>query len=121
VLSDRVPGLGVLLAAGAGSLVLPRRYRDEALAQVGHGAPVTLARRHTSLASDARQTVLAIAWCAALADDPSVARRALLRARFERLAADLGGGGGGEEGTRVRALIEEWLGDAIAGFAASFG
>jgi tellurite resistance protein len=112
VLSDRVPGAGVLLAASAGTLMIPRCYRDEALAQVGHGAPITLAKRHGALSAEARQTALAITWCAALYDDPSVARRALLRARFDRVAHDLG-----DDGTRARVLIDEWLGDAIAAFA----
>ena len=37
------PGLGVQLAALAGTIMLPRRWRDEALAPVGQGTPVTLA------------------------------------------------------------------------------
>ena len=34
--------------------------------------------------------MLGVAWAAALADDPTVGRRALLRARWERVAEDLG-------------------------------
>jgi len=112
VLPDRVPGPGVALASSAGSLVLPRRMREEALAPIGQGAPITLAKRHAGLAGDARHTVLAIAWAAALHDDPSLARRALLRTRFDRVADDLG-----EDGTDARRVVEEWLGDVLAGFA----
>src|SRR5262249_10395802 len=54
MLSDRTPGIGVQLAAKVGTLMLPRRYREEALAQIGHGAPITLARRHTQTSSDER-------------------------------------------------------------------
>ncbi|MCA9588325.1 MAG: hypothetical protein KC657_23545 [Myxococcales bacterium] len=116
VLSDRVPGHGVTLAAKAGSLVLPPRYREEALAQVGHGSRVTLAKRHTDLGSEQRGSVLAIAWAAALYEDPSVARRALLRARHDRVAQDLG-----EDGLRARAAVEEWMNDVLAPAAFPMG
>lgn len=116
VLSDRVPGHGVTLAAKTGALVLPPRYREEALAQVGHGAPVTLAKRHAELGADQRASVLAIAWAAALYEDPSVARRALLRARHDRVAQDLG-----EDGLRARAAVEEWMNDVLAPAAFPMG
>jgi hypothetical protein len=112
VLCDRCPGLGVQLAALAGTLMLPRRWRDEALAPVGQGAPVALARRHVGLDGDDRTAVLGAAWAAALVDDPSVGRRALLRARWERLAADLG-----EDDPSARELVDRWLGEALAGVA----
>src|SRR5262249_10573923 len=85
VLSDRMPGHGVSLAAKSGTIMIPKRYRDEVMAQVGHGAKVTLARRYTVLPSDDRQMVLGIAWASGLYEDPSVARRALLRARHDRV------------------------------------
>lgn len=109
VLSDRMPGHGVTLAAKVGALMLPRRYREEALTQVAHGAKPTLAKRHTSLSSEDRQTVLGIAWAAALYEDPSVARRALLRARHDRVAQDLG-----DEGAKARHAIDEWVSDVLA-------
>jgi DnaJ-domain-containing protein 1 len=112
VLSDRSPGLGVQLAALTGTLMLPRRWRDEALAAIGQGAPVTLAKRHMGLESSERLQVLGVAWAAALADDPSVGRRALLRARWERVAADLG-----EDDPGARELVDRWMGDALAGVA----
>jgi tellurite resistance protein len=112
VLSDRTPGIGVKLAALAGTLLLPRRWRDEALAAVGQGAPVTLAKRHASLDADERQAVLGIAWAAAMVDDPSVGRRALLRARWERFAQDLG-----EDDPQARETVERWMSDALAGVA----
>lgn len=110
VLSDRAPGIGVQLAALAGTLMLPRRYREEGLAQIGHGAPVTLAKRYAGLASDERAAVLGIAWAAALAEDPSVGRRALLAARWERFAADLGDDTG-------RGLVDVFVADALGAIA----
>lgn len=109
ILSDRAPGHGVTLAAKAGTLMLPRRYRDETLAQIGHGTKVALARRYTLLSSEDRQTVLGMAWAAALYEDPSIARKALLRARHDRVAQDLG-----EDGAKSRHAIDEWFADVLA-------
>lgn len=109
ILSDRVPGVGVKLAANAGTLMLPRRFREEALAQVGHGAPVQLAKRYTSMSAEERAAVLGVAWAAGLQEDPSFGRRALLRARHDRIAADLG-----DDGSRIRATIDEWLAEVLA-------
>jgi hypothetical protein len=116
VLSDRMPGHGVTLAAKAGHLMLPRRYRDEALAQVGAGARVVLAKRYPQLVTADRQTVLGVSWAAAIYEDPSLARRALLRARHDRVAADLG-----EDGTKARGAIEDWVTDVLAPAAFPMG
>jgi hypothetical protein len=116
VLSDRVPGHGVTLAANAGSLVLPRRHREEALAQIGHGARVTLAKRYVQLSADHRASILGTAWAAALYEDPSVARRALLRARHDRVATDLG-----EDGNKARRAVEDWVYDVLAPAAFPMG
>jgi tellurite resistance protein len=112
VLSDRCPGLGVQLGALAGTLMLPRRWREEALSAIGQGAPVALARRHSGLESGERMEVLGVAWAAALVDDPTVGRRALLRARWERVAEDLG-----EDDPAARELVDRWMGEALAGVA----
>jgi tellurite resistance protein len=112
VLSDRVPGPGVRLPAVVGQLVIPRRYRDEALAAIGHGAPVTLARRYAGLPSEDRTSVLAVTWAAALTEDPTLARHALLRSRWERLAEDLG-----EDSSRARTLVDDWMGEVLAPLA----
>jgi hypothetical protein len=95
-----------------GTLVLPRRYRDEALAQVGHGSPITLAKRYIGLHADEKALVLGIAWAAALVEDPTIGRRALLRIRWERFAADLG-----DETGRARMAVDEWFGEVLAGAA----
>ncbi len=116
VLSDRMPGHGITLAAKAGSLMIPRRYRDEALAQIGAGTKVTLAKRHPNLTADDRQTALAIAWAAAMYEDPTFARRALLRARHDRVAADFG-----EDGNRARHAIEQWFTEVLAPAAFPMG
>jgi tellurite resistance protein len=116
VLSDRMPGHGVTLAVKAGQLMLPRRYREEALSQVGAGAKVVLAKRYPQLGADDRQTVLGMVWAAAMYEDPSLARRALLRARHDRVAADLG-----EDGNKSRHAIEEWIADVLAPAAFPMG
>jgi tellurite resistance protein len=112
VLSDRAPGLGVPLAALAGTIMLPRRWREESLAPVAHGAPVTLAKRHAGLEADDRRAALGVAWAAALAEDPSVGRRAVLCARWERFAEDLG-----EDDPQPREVVDRWLTEALAGVA----
>jgi tellurite resistance protein len=115
LLSDRMPGLGVQVGALVGSLMIPRRFRAEALASVGHGGPVTLARRHAQLAPTERAAVLGVVWAAALIDGPTLARRALLQARWERFASDLG-----EDDPRPRELLERWWNDALASAARSW-
>lgn len=116
VLSDRMPGHGITLAVQAGTLMLPRRFRDEALGQIGHGTKVALAKRFIALSSDEKLNVLGIAWAAALYEDPSVARRALLRSRHDRVAADLG-----EDGNKARRGIEDWVYDVLAPAAFPMG
>jgi hypothetical protein len=106
--SDRIPGAGVSLAAAVGTLMLPRRYREEALAQLGHGATVTLAGRHTHLSAGDRAAVLGIAWATALHDDPSLSRLVLLRLRHDQVAKDLA-----EDATRSRHPLSDWVDDAL--------
>ena len=109
VLADRIPGLGVKLAATAGSLMVPRRWREEVLAPVAQGAVVALAERHIGLDAEERHAVLGIAWAAALADHPTLARLALLRARWERFADDMG-----EGSASSREVVDRWLAEALA-------
>jgi tellurite resistance protein len=116
VLSDRVPGHGISLAAKAAHLMIPRRYRDEALAQIGAGTKVVLAKRYPHLGADDRSAVLGITWAAAMYEDPSLGRRALLRARHDRVAADLG-----DDGTKSRHAVEEWIADVLAPAAFPMG
>jgi tellurite resistance protein len=115
VLSDRAPGLGVTLAAMAGTLVTPRRYREEAHAQIGHGSPVTLGKRYVSMPLEDKMSVLGIAWAAALMEDPTIARRSLVGARWERLAQDIG-----EDGERGRAIVDGWVNDSLTLVARTF-
>lgn len=112
LLADRVPGVGVALAAFAGHLTLPRRFREEALAQVGHGAPVALAQRYKGITSDEKLQALAMAYAAAMHDDPSVARQSLLRARLDRVAVDLG-----DDPARARKVVDQVLAVALAEIA----
>jgi hypothetical protein len=79
---------------------------------VAHGTPVTLAKRHHGMDSDSRRTVLGVAWAAALIDNPTLGRRALLRSRWEHVAADIG-----EDDPQPREDVEHWAGEALAGVA----
>lgn len=108
ILSDRIPGPGVVLASRAAELIAPRRYRDEIVSHVAAGSPVVLSKRH-ALSSADKQRALAIGWAAALWDDPTWSRRALLRARHDRIAADLG-----DDGARARKALDDWMIDALA-------
>jgi hypothetical protein len=89
VLSDRVPGLGVQLAGYAGTLMLPRRFREEALGQLSHGTPVILAQRYRGISGAEKTSVLGIAWASALLEDPNISRQSILRTRLDRVAQDL--------------------------------
>ena len=109
VLSDRMPGHGVTLAAKACHLTVPRRYRDEALAQIGAGAKVILAKRYPQLVSDDRHSVLGMAGPPRSTRTRRMARRALLRARHDRVAADIG-----EDGNKARHAIEDWFTEVLA-------
>ncbi len=114
MLSDRVPGQGTKLAADAGALMLPRRYREEALAQVTQNTPVALTQRYKGISGDEKTSVLGIAWAAALVEDPSVSRQALLRARLDRLAQDLG-----EKADGARKIVDEMVWACLADAAAT--
>jgi hypothetical protein len=109
VLSDRVPGFGVQLAVAVGTLTLPRRHRDEALAHVGHWTKVQLSGRHRDISAEEKARVLAMSWLGAMFEDPTLSRRAILRARHDRIAADLG-----EDAKKVRGPLEQWLTDVLA-------
>jgi hypothetical protein len=109
LLCDRVPGLGETLPTRIGTLLLPRRYRDEGLATIGHGSPVMLAKRYGKLSHDDRTRVLGMTWAAALHEDPSMARQALLRARFEHIAEDVE-----SDGREARLLVSGWMSDVLA-------
>ena len=77
------------LAKHAGTLMLPRRYREEALTQVALGAPVVLAQRYRGISSAEKTSVLGIAWASALLEDPSISRQSVVRTRLDRVAQDL--------------------------------
>lgn len=115
VLGDRMPGVGAAFSAAVARLVLPRRYRDEIVAHAAAGTRPQLAKRH-KLASADRASVLGVAWAAALADDPTLARRALLRARHDRVAQDLG-----EDGVKPRQAVEGFFVDVLAPAAFPMG
>ena len=112
VLSDRQQGLGTQLASLTGALMLPRRWRGEALAPVAQGSPPTLAKRHVGLDSNGRFAVLGVAWAAGLMDNPTIGRVALSRGRWERLAQDLG-----EDDPSARKIVERWIDEALVGVA----
>ena len=96
-----MPGVGEALPSWLGALLLPRRYREEGLAPIRHDAPVMLAKRYAKLSRDERTRVLGMTWAAALYEDPSMGRQALLRARFEHMAEDLE-----SDGHEARMLVQ---------------
>ncbi len=89
VMSDRIPGFGATLTGFAGTLMLPRRFREEALGQLGQNAPLVLAQRYKGISSAEKTSVLGIAWAAALLEDPTISRQGIIRARLDRVALDL--------------------------------
>ena len=88
---------------------IPRRFREEIRAHIAHGAPIALGRRHVGLPHADRTSTLGIVWAAALRENPTLARRATLRARFDRFAADCG-----DEGGRIRTIVEGAIDEALA-------
>ena len=109
VLQDRLPGIGETIPVRLAYLLLPRRYRDEGRAPIGHQAPVVLAKRYVKLSKDERTRVLGMTWAAALHEDPSLSRQALLRARFEHMASDLD-----TDGREARMLVSGWMSEILA-------
>lgn len=109
VLSDARPDQVARLATSVGTLTIPRRWRKESMASIGQAAPVTLAHRHASLTAAERFAVLGIVWAATFIDNPSIARRALLQARWEKFGRDLG-----EDDPLSRTVVERWIFEALA-------
>lgn len=103
VMSDRVPGLGTELATKVAIFALPQCHRAEGFANLSAGETATMSKRG-KLGDDARKRVLGISWALAMHDDPSLTRRAVLRARHDRVADALG-----EDGARVRHAVDEWM------------
>jgi len=114
VLPDRMPGAGITLATWVGTLMLPRRYREEALAHVAHGAPVSLAGRYRGISTEEKTSALGMAWAAALHENPPISRIALVRTRLERFAKDLG-----EDPKRAQSSVENALRDALGAITAN--
>ncbi len=94
-------------------LMLPKCHREEGERWIAADAKVTLAKKFTSLASEEKEAALGMAWAAALHSDPSVARRALVRARHDRIAKDLG-----RDGAPARELVERWMNEQLLSLAA---
>ncbi len=109
VLADRVAASAHVLALKTAELLLPRRYRDEALGPINHKVSATLGRRYTQISSDEKQLALGVIWAAALWEDPNYSRRALLRARHDKVAQDLG-----DDGGRARQGVESWISEVLA-------
>ncbi|WP_394844354.1 TerB family tellurite resistance protein [Pendulispora brunnea] len=110
LLADRAAGSGTDLVPALGRLAAPPRYHEEVLAhQPGQGE---IKKRYAGLSATDRGAVLAAAWGAALHEDPPLSRRSALRARFDRIAAELG-----DEGGRIRASVEGPIDEALATLA----
>jgi tellurite resistance protein len=111
LLADRIPGPAAELTFGIGKLVTPRRYQAEVLAP-GANVATGIGKRYAKLELADRGAVLAMAWAAALYEDPPLSRKAALRARFDRLAVEMG-----EEGGKVRSAVEGPIDETIATLA----
>jgi tellurite resistance protein len=109
VLADRVAQTAHVLALKTAELLLPRRYREEALGPISHKVPATLGRRYTQISSEEKQLALGVIWAAALWEDPNQSRRALLRARHDKVAQDMG-----DDGSRARNAVEGWISEVLA-------
>jgi hypothetical protein len=113
-LADRFPGTGAVLAEHVATAMMPRRYRDEALASVHMTATVTLAGRWRGISSEEKLSALGIAWACALHDDPSYARQTVLKMRHDRFAQDLG-----EDGRKARGVVDAAMQEALTTALAS--
>lgn len=108
VLSDRAEEAATL-AKGLVPILFARAHRDEALANVASGPTVTMAKRYRKLDDGLRRMALGVAWALAMRDDPSLTRRALLRARHDRVAEDVR-----DDGALGRAAVDGWLDAMLA-------
>lgn len=103
------------LAVAAARLTLPAIQRRDAITAINVGGAVTLGKKHL-LDRRRREAVLALAWAAAMRGNPTFAHRAVLAARHNAVAADLGDAA---EGETIRAMVdrhlETELGTALAG------
>jgi hypothetical protein len=114
VLADD-PETAVPIAGAALALLAAPAHRGEAMAALRQNAPVTLSGRH-ALDRDGKSLVLALAWTGALGENPTLARRADLVARHERLATDLDAGGAA---SAVRDEIDAFVEGELLGAAAA--
>lgn len=94
-------------------IAIPPATRAEAQRALRDSGPFTLGAK-SSLDRKRRAGALAVAWAAGLRENPTIARRAVLAARHDRIASDLGIAG---DGPRVRGLVEGVL-DARAALLA---
>lgn len=89
-------------ALAAARLTLTQIQRHDAITGINLGNPVLLGRRH-KVDRKQREAVLAIAWLAAVHQNPTYIRRAALVGRHDKLAADLGDE---ESAAAVRATLD---------------
>ena len=89
----------------AARLTLVTIHRRDAITALNVGGHVTLGKKY-SLERREREVALALAWVAALASDPTYARRVELMARHDRMSLDLGDK---DAGAATRELLERYL------------
>jgi hypothetical protein len=92
-------------AVAATRLILSPIQRHDAMTAVNVGSPVILGRRHR-VDRKQREAALALAWLAAVRQNPTYLRRADLAGRHDRLAADFGEEA---EGAAVRGALDRWV------------
>ncbi|HEU4411365.1 MAG TPA: hypothetical protein VFS43_39305 [Polyangiaceae bacterium] len=98
-----------LFAALIAELAIPASGRPEAVASLTGPAPAALSDR-LPLDKKAKGAVLAVAWAAALAANPTLVLRVELARRHDRAATELGTVG---EGPRVREALDHFAYDQL--------
>ncbi len=96
---------GDKIGAAVARLSLPLVLRREALTAINVGGPVTLGKKF-KVDKRERETILGLLWITAARANPSYTRRAILAARHDRVAIDLGDVSLGAE---IRATADRFL------------
>lgn len=112
VLADADPSRTHALSFAIACMVLPPGNREEGLAPIRQGTPVTLGKRFRSLPDAGKAAALAMVWAAALGDAPDLVQLSLRRALHDRVARDLN-----HDGARLRGELERYLDEVVQPFA----
>jgi hypothetical protein len=106
-----------LFASLVAELAVPAFGRAEAVASLAGPAPAAMSDR-LPLDKKAKVAVLALAWVAALASNPTLVLRVELARRHDRAAGELGTVG---EGPRVREALDHFVEDQLGQLRGTLG